>query len=158
MPNWVQMSTMVAAGGSDVGRGCVSLFGGAGAEIASSCPSCAPPSFKYPPRQLLYYALARPRSVTELSPEPPTAPPRGRGCRGPRPARREPIGAPAMIARMLQPPSPSGDLLPEFLKAGAEQTVTTQYTESFFFFFFFFRRQNRTEQNNQTTSRQTLAR
>lgn len=48
---------------------------------------------------------------------------RGRGCRCP----WETIGSPAMITRMLQPPSPSRDLFPEFL-----QTVTTQYTEFFF--------------------------
>lgn len=47
---------------------------------------------------------------------------RGRGCRCP----WETIGSPAMITRMLQPPSPSRDLFPEFL-----QTVTTQYTEFF---------------------------
>lgn len=83
------------------------------------------------PRQLLYYPLTHPRSVTELSQAPPISS-RTAGDAGVQFATRKTIGAPAMIRRMLQPPSPSLDMFPEFLKAATEQTVTTQHRESLF--------------------------
>lgn len=101
----------------------LSLSSRAGAEIAWLCraslrpvwallgsllntTAAAPLLYTHPPTQR---DRAFPRPSHFLT--------RGRGYRCSQFARWKAIGAPAMITRMLQPPSPSRGLFPEFLKA-----------------------------------------
>ncbi len=149
-PNWVQIRTMI-----DVKRswavswkgGYVSLSSRAGAEIAPLCRASSLPEL------LLGSLINTTAAAPLLHSHPPTRRDRafpgtahfltrGRGCRCPQRARWKPIGAPAMITRMLQPPSPSGDLVPEILKA--EPSRQSRHSKQSFF------QLSQTEQNTIT--------
>lgn len=133
-PNWVQMRTMVS------GRKFLWATSRCpGAEIAPVCWAMLRPVWG-----LLGSLLNSTAAAPLLHTHSPTHRDRafpgsarflthGRGYRCPQIARWKAIGAPAMITRMLQPPSPSRDLFPEFLKAEPSRQ-SRHGTKSAFFF------------------------
>lgn len=98
----------------------------------SSCLSSPRLSYKYCRRSSSLYAHP-PTQRDRAFPGPSHFLTRSRGCRCPQFARRKTIGAPQMITRMLQPPFPSRDLFPEFLKAEPSRQSRHGTLSPFFF-------------------------